>query len=152
MEIKIINAVGLLLFAPTGNIFVLEELQDKPIVEKKAGMLSFPFETMEENESSSGTLQRLMSEEIGGQEFLSSKFNFVKKFYFFYHNQTIVAPCWVYSALCFQEFVANPSDSDIAHHGWVDPKDLIGMHIRKEAREVLEHLSSNSLSLSPQTI
>lgn len=39
---------------------VIEEMKDKPILEKKAGMLSFPMETMEKKETPEATLERLL--------------------------------------------------------------------------------------------
>ena len=74
----IIYGVGLLLFTPSGKIFVLRELVSKPKINKEAGMISIPFETTIKGESHLDTLQRLIHEEIG--EELKLKPIFFEKF------------------------------------------------------------------------
>ena len=135
----IIYGVGLLLFAPSGKIFVLRELVSKPQINKEAGMISIPFETTIKGESHIDTLQRLIYEEIG--EELNSKPVFFKKF-LIKASQTHSIEIFVYTASTTNEFIAHPHDNDIIHYGWLTPRELLNIKTERVRQEVNPILTS----------
>jgi len=132
--VNIIKGVGLLLFEPQGKLLVLRELQDKPHIKKEAGMLSFPLETTEGNETFEETLWRLVSQEIGVA--LAMHAEEIGRFKFFYDTCTVHA-C-MFAAHVQQTFIARPTDTDIIYHGWMHPTDLLEVvHKRVEVAPIL---------------
>jgi 8-oxo-dGTP pyrophosphatase MutT (NUDIX family) len=116
--------VGLILIAEeTGRILVLKELKSKPIIQKQAGMLSFPLETVKKGEGKYDAVKRLLLEEVGvdisiislGPIFFGGTMEIFTQIAY-----TIQA-----YALCKQEFVVTPNDTDIEFYGWMNPKDLL---------------------------
>lgn len=63
-----VEGLGLLIFNSKGELFVIRELKAKPQYSKKAGMLSFPLETIEPFDNSDfETAIRLIKEEADGR-------------------------------------------------------------------------------------
>lgn len=62
---KILQSVALLLFDRSKTrIFTIEELQEKPNLQKRKGDWSFPWETINPDENKEAALERLLSEEV----------------------------------------------------------------------------------------
>lgn len=129
-----ILAVALLIFSPTGRIFCLEELRDKPQYEKYAGMISFPIETIEDGESRESALERLLVEEVG--IFLSfSDPDFLGEVGMEFRTGE-KSRIFCYSVFSPEEFQGNPSDTDIRFSGWKSFEELLSLDEDFRRREV----------------
>lgn len=133
----IVDGVGLLLIGPDDRIFLLRELRGKAHFGKAAGMVSFPIETIEPNETSFQALGRLIKEEIG-----VSMLNlpmFFKKF-MINLNGIYTEQLFMYQLRCPENFVATPDDDDVEHFGWLLPNQILELgagRIRLEVRPVI---------------
>ena len=130
------TGVGLILIAKeTGRILVMKELRDKPEIEKKAGMVSFPLETMKNGEQKEETVQRLIEEEIGVSINCNVCLTFFGDTFLIVKNAKTLAAF----AYCEKEFVPNPEDDDIEFFGWLHPKELLHpqIFVRKEVRQII---------------
>jgi len=133
------TGVGLILIAETtGRLLILRELKSKPEIEKEAGMISFPLETVKNGEAKETALQRLIFEEIGidlqiNPTFFGGIFSIVQ------NAQTVAA-----YAFCEKEFKPHPTDNDIEYFGWLLPQELMhhDVPIRKEVLPIIQHLVS----------
>ncbi len=140
----VVRAVGLILLCRHGShILTIEERKDKPAIEKKAGMVSFPLETLEDGESYDDALRRLLKEEIG----------------IAYNNITLPGQCGVFSRQFESGIIAHyviymsqcrgtirydPHDDDVVFHGWLRPHDLETYPcIRIEVRHFLDVCMAN---------
>jgi ADP-ribose pyrophosphatase YjhB (NUDIX family) len=130
-----LQGVGLLLFSNKGRILVLEELASKPIIQKVKGMLSFPLETLEADERPEDSVHRLMREEVGSFEMQN-----IQQFgaYFFTYPNCKVK-IFAFSAHTKTEFEAEPADTDVEHHSWMYPQDLLKKpKIRCEVQTIID--------------
>jgi ADP-ribose pyrophosphatase YjhB (NUDIX family) len=129
-----LEGVGLLLLSNKSKLLVLRELAAKPIIQKRKGMLTIPLETIERNESRSQALSRLLVEEVG-----------IVKIYDLYQLRSfefIHPDCKVnihaFVARVDKEFIADPADDDVIHHGWMTPDQLIAhQHKRIEVDPIV---------------
>lgn len=121
---KIVSAVGLMLFNFNSELLLLRELEAKVHYCKKAGMLSFPIETIEKGETPNQALDRLIDEEIGmpimAAPFLYKKFK-IKL------NGSFTEKLHVFIGVCRSEFVAYPKDIDVEYYGWMLPRDFLNL-------------------------
>lgn len=126
-----IYGVGLILYNPTGHILVIKELVAKPEIEKEAGMLSIPFETSDEGEDSYMTLVRLVTEEVG-RNIVPRK---IRLFGTFTVKDTEIR---CYTAVC-DHVVSDfkPTSDDVEIVGWMAPRELLEMHVRREVPPIL---------------
>lgn len=126
--------VGLILLAKTtGRMLVLRELRSKPEIEKKAGMISFPLETVNLREKKEDAVQRLIAEEIGTPisvlpVFFGGEFRII--------SNVITLASY---GICGEEFIATPMDSDVEFFGWTIPRELLcpNKFVRKEVYPVI---------------
>lgn len=136
------TGVGLILIArDTRRILVLRELRNKPEIEKLAGMVSFPLETMEEGEDKGQVVRRLVDEEIGIK--ISEEPVFFGGDFFIVRNARTLAAY----AFCDAEFVPRPSDGDVQFYGWLYPDELAcsEIFIRKEVGPIIQSFLSLNL-------
>jgi len=129
------TGVGLILTArSTGRMLVLKELKSKPEIEKIAGMVSFPLETMKNGESKEAAISRLVDEEIGSA--ISEKPVFFGGTFSIVQNANTLAAY----AFCDEEFTPKPADDDVEFYGWLHPDELIrpGLFVRKEVGPIME--------------
>lgn len=128
------TGVGLILLArTTGRMLVLRELRGKPEIEKKAGMISFPLETVNPREKKEDAVQRLIVEEIGIPisvlpVFFGGEFRII--------NNVITLASY---GVCGKEFIATPIDDDVEFFGWTTPQELLcpDKFVRKEVFPVI---------------
>lgn len=136
---KIVSAVGLLLFDFSGKMLLLKELQSKIHYCKLAGMLSFPIETIENGETNDQALARLVIEEVGVP--IPATLSFFEEF-LIRLNGTFTERLYVYSGVCKKSFIAHPTDTDIEFYGWMLPRKMLELsrdQIRVEMEPVLWH-------------
>lgn len=121
---RIFYGVGLILFNTAGQILTLKELQSKPLIGKKSGMISFPLETVEHGETYNKTLRRLLREEIGIN---IDKVNMpVKCGNFMHHFDNCTVYYQIYMSMCFNDDIkCNPEDDDVVFNEWLLPDVLI---------------------------
>lgn len=60
MEKRIIQGIGLIVLTPDKKILVIEEMKDKPILEKKLGCFLFQWKQWRKKETPEATLERLL--------------------------------------------------------------------------------------------
>lgn len=132
-------AVALLIISPLGRIFCLEELRDKSQYEKRAGMISFPIETMEDGEGRERALERLLVEEVGTSPCLSDPVFFGEVDMEFVTGRESRIFC--YAVFSPKEFVGNPIDTDIRFYGWVCFADFFEMEGAGRRKEVIPVLN-----------
>lgn len=142
MEKRIIQGIGLIVLTPDKKILVIEEMKYKPILEKKAGMLSFPMETMEKKETPEATLERLLYEEIFGGGDISLEKNLSKPIlidcqHFFFCGGKIKTKLLVYLSKSKIKFTPTPFDKDIRFWGWENIPNLCRLNLRVEAKRSL---------------
>jgi predicted NUDIX family NTP pyrophosphohydrolase len=133
-----IRGVGLIVIAGnTGKILTVKELEDKPVIKKRAGMRSFPEETVRRNESIADAMQRLMIEEIGVT--INRDINY------FIQDKVVVSdlPQVLMSVGFIQvpmEFDVIPVDIDIIFGGWHTVEEMLSGKIltRIETGPILE--------------
>lgn len=130
---QIIFGVGLILFAPTGKVLVLRELKSKPHNGKYSGMLSIPFETMEEGETKESALKRLIHEEIGRE--VTADLVFFKEF-LVELNVNHSVQLFVFTGTVTHQFVACPNDTDVEYYGWMSPQDILRLNPENRRKEV----------------
>lgn len=132
------TGVGLIIKSKkTGRILTLKELKDKPAIEKKSGMISFPLETMKSGERKEETAKRLMIEEIG--MLIEGNIIFFGGDFFIVKNARTLA-AFIY---CEEEFIPRPTDTDVEFFGWMNLNELMNpkAFVRKEVRPVLDCFS-----------
>ncbi|MDP3965082.1 MAG: NUDIX hydrolase [bacterium] len=134
----ITTGVGLLLFNQEGKIMVVRELRDKPVILKRAGMLSFPLETWKPqiDRDFSDTLRRLMEEELGG-EFPCEDLRLFGVWSVIPLTVTIVFTAR-YCGRTDAKFTSKDSDVEVV--GWVSPPDLLQNSVRREVAPVMDEL------------
>ena len=130
---KIINGVGLLQFDGLGRMFLLEELIAKPHINKLAGMLSCPLETMKPDESKDRALERMIFEEIGVEITPTPKI----------FDTLLIPLSEEYSVLLSmyvgksdESFISYPNDTDVKHFGWMYPVNVLRLAPQKRRIEV----------------
>lgn len=105
----------------THRFLLLTELEDKPKVLKKQGMLGFPTETREPyDDTVRATISRLLVEEIGVR-------NIGADVYLRLHPADTFAhaiPVYVAWTIVDTEFRANPRDTDVQHAGWYTAAEI----------------------------
>tara|TARA_B100001989_G_scaffold171803_1_gene124015 strand:+ start:526 stop:972 length:447 start_codon:yes stop_codon:yes gene_type:complete len=136
-ELPMLRGVALLLFSNKGKILTLRELVAKPLIRKQAGMKTFPMETLHLGESSRDGVDRLMVEEIGLQ-FCGHIHKIVFLDEFTFTHPGCITLIDVYRAVSEEEFISTPFDTDVAHHGWLDPTELLEEFVRLEVKTIME--------------
>ena len=122
-----LEGVGLLLLSNKGRLLILEELEAKPLIQKEAGMLTFPLETVKTGESHERSLRRLLVEEVG----IIETEDFTQLGWFEFKHPQCEVKILTYVAQVESEFIARPSDSDVAHKGWMSPTQLLDHHHKR---------------------
>lgn len=130
---NIVRGVGIVLFGPTGRVLVLRELKSKPHNGKHAGMLSIPFETIEDGETKESALGRLIYEEIGVK--ITAPPVFFREFFIELSDNQCVQ-LFVFNGNVDREFVARPNDTDVEHYGWMSPQDILQLDSQNRRQEV----------------
>jgi 8-oxo-dGTP pyrophosphatase MutT (NUDIX family) len=134
---KIICGVGLLLREPAGKVLILRELQSKPHYGKYAGMLTLPFETIEDGETTYDALRRLIHEEIG-VEIVEIAVDLVSfKEFFIELSGDYSAQLFVFTGTVTQQFIACPNDTDVEYYDWMSPQDILRLDPRHRRQEVV---------------
>lgn len=144
MEGKDIVGVGFLLFLPGAplRLFTVRELEGKPEICKERGMLSFPLETVKEDDASPlATIKRLIEEEIGvdpsqvricGVE--EGRFHLIPGRI----DITTMYGFGIFDGDPCSGF--HPKDSDIVFADWLTLRELArGLNNRVEVAPILEH-------------
>ncbi len=133
---KKIRGVGLILLCQRGqDILTIKELTSKPGIHKKAGMISFPLETVNEGEDVRAALQRLLVEEIGIRENQITAPDVCGIFTHVF--DTCIVHYTMYMAQCKNgNIVHQPEDDDIVIHGWMRPSDLMDLKQSQKRIEV----------------
>ncbi len=145
MDKQFIRGVGLILFAPDKRILAIEELVDKPILEKKARMISFPMETMEKGETPEMTLGRLLYEEVFGDKSFHGVNLTVPKIircnHFSFCKGRVRTMLITYTARTESKFIPEPLDKDVSFYGWETIDNLMKTgRLRIEASRVFTEL------------
>jgi len=138
-----IRGVGLILLCRHGShILTIEELRSKPHIAKRAGMLSFPLETVRDSESAPRALRRLLHEEIGVHP---DQITTPEQCGVFWHDfGTVGVNYTIYMSQCQRRITVAPQDNDIAFHGWMAPYELLAhTPVRVEVRTFLEACLEN---------
>lgn len=143
-----IIGVGFILFSfkdSLPKLFTIKELRNKPQYYKKAGMLSFPLETMEPSDKSRReTVIRILDEEMGISPNQVNILRLVEKEFNLIPGRKDISTFYGYGTFLGnpnQKFT--PNDSDIEFAGWKSIKELLGSFIRVEVSPILNHLLSN---------
>lgn len=138
-ERKIV-AVGAIIMSSDGRILIVQETQDKPLIDKQAGDWTFPGETCREGELPEATLRRLIREEVGGIEF---DIDFEEGWIGDYNGGNDQNPIWgrVY-LVNFHGTSRTPAqfravDGEVIGHRWVLPRQLRVLPHRKGIEEPL---------------
>ena len=145
-----IVGVGLILCTLyLGNIRVLvtEETRDKPLIRKRKGMRSIPFETVEERDGDNlvSVMERCAHEELGIETREMHIFGAVPEAFRLFPEVTgydIVTRYGIAEYLGDEQrrFVAPAGDTRVV--GWMTVKELMGLPpdtLRVETRPVMEH-------------
>ena len=125
---QIIHGIGFFLSSPAGKILMVRELKSKPHYGKSAGMLSVPFETIEDGETKESAIRRLIHEEIGGIEIeIITEPVFFKEFLIklsAIHSVRLS----VFTGIVADEFAAHPNDTDVEYYGWMSLQDILRLN------------------------
>lgn len=143
-----IIGVGFLLFSFKDGIpklFTIKELKDKPQYYKKAGMFSFPLETMETcDKSRQETVFRMLGEEMGISPDQVNILRLVEKEFNLIPGRKDISTFYGYGIFLGKaDQEMTPNDSDIEFAGWKSIQELLGSFIRVEVSPILSHLLSN---------
>lgn len=146
----VIVGVGLILCTLyLGNIRVLvtEETRDKPMIRKKKGMQSIPFETVEERDGDNliSVMERCAHEELGIEAREMRIFGAVPEAFRLFPEVTeydIVTRYGIaeYLGDTGRQFTAPAGDTRVV--GWMTVRELLGLppdKLRVETRPVMEH-------------
>ena len=149
MTQTLISGVVLVIHCSTTNRFLLlEELEDKPLIAKTAGQVSFPCETRKDLEIGwEKTTVRALREELGIQIQptdvpKTACLNPEKPIRFKYPTGVQVDLAIVRLSYA-EEFSALPEDTDVRHYGWFSGKEIRVMsqqpeHLRCEMQIVMD--------------
>jgi hypothetical protein len=145
-----IIGVGFLLFVTSGGIpkiFTIRELRDKPQYYKKAGMVSFPLETVEPDDLSHyKTVMRLFDEEMGIPFEQIHIIELVEREFKLIPGRKDVSTFYGYGTYLGdlnQEFIPSDETRDIEFAGWKTIPQLLDCFIRIEVSPILSHLLLN---------
>lgn len=138
-----IMAVGAIIMADDGRILIVQETQDKPVIDKKTGDWSFPIETLGEGELPLEGLERLLDEEVGSIGL--GDVDFVpERDWIGDYNVNPEHPIWgrVYLLQArgsSENFTGHSSvGGEVINHRWVFPRGLQGLPRRKGVWEPLK--------------
>ena len=141
---NIIRGIGLILIAKnTGRIYTIRELEAKPIIRKEEGMISFPLETIEMDETCHETIKRLVDEEITGYSHENITNLSISPVFLMVVPGVHAHIAW---GFCESEFLVKPQDNDVAYYGWCPIPELLSKEsfVRVETRPLLGvYLSEN---------
>lgn len=145
---KVIVGVGFLMFTlkQIPRLFVVRELNDKPVISKRSGMLSFPLETMKQVDdgTAENTIRRLIEEEIGVDQALVKILGVEQKRFKLIPGRDDVETVYGYGLfLGDPEHEFSPSDTDIVFAGWKTPEELLYSFTRVETAPILTHFQEN---------
>lgn len=147
------KGVAFLLFAKVDNdlkLYAIKELTSKPAIFKEAGMISFPLETMEEEDDGvvERTLLRLIDEETG----IPIKYivigDIIKKDLILIPQRKDIIFNYAYGF-----FIGNPQavsifkpkDTDIVFAGWKSVNELLKSFRRVEVEPLMAHFEKVGL-------
>jgi len=136
-----IMGVAAIILSQDGKILVVQETEDRPKADKRAGDWSIPAETIKEGESEIEALLRLIEEEVGengdiicnpesdwiGDYQLQKGFDKWGRAYLLYFNGTSDAP---------RSFRA--VGDEVINHRWMDPKKIRNLPRRAGVLEIVE--------------
>jgi len=133
--------VAAIILSQDGKILVVQETEDKPKADKKAGDWSIPAETIKEGESELEALLRLIEEEVGengdiacnqesdwiGDYQLKKGTNIWGRAYLLHFNGTSDTP---------RSFSAE--QDEVINHRWIAPQEIRNLPRRKGVLEIVE--------------
>ncbi|MFA4826694.1 MAG: NUDIX hydrolase [Candidatus Shapirobacteria bacterium] len=137
LERKII-AVGAIIQSEDGKIIVVQETEDKSIVDKKVGDWGFPIETAKPGESVEKNLERLFTEEIGEIEV---DYDLVSDWIGDYNGGNKEVPLWGrvflvhYKGRSSERVSFKSVDGEVINHRWISPEEIFKLSRRKCASE-----------------
>ena len=144
-ERKII-AVGAIILSEDGKILVIQETQDKPFVDKKAGDWGFPVETALPGETIEENLKRLFAEEIGEIEV---KYDLTSDWIGDYNGGNETKPLWGrvflvhYKGRSDNGVSFRSVDGEVINHSWIFPREIFGLPRRKCVIEPIRNFIDN---------
>ncbi len=146
----VITGVGLVLctlYFGSIRVLVTEETKDKPLIRKKKGMRSIPFETIEARDGDNlvSVMERCAHEELGIESWEMRIFGAVPESFRLFPEVTeydIVTRYGIAEYLGDEQrrFVAPAGDTRVV--GWMTIDQLLGLppsELRVETRPVMEH-------------
>jgi hypothetical protein len=140
-----LTSVALVLYNREGEIFVVEELNEKLHIGKKYGDLSFPWETRENGEADETVLGRLVEEEIDRTRSLVmtppvclGKYPVHETEATAYMARYVSGPRSLVGSAVRAGEIQVAHDGLSLHWGWVNPRMLLRMRYRDGVREIVE--------------
>jgi hypothetical protein len=144
---------GLLLFCIVDKqpkMAIIEELRDKPLIHKKAGMKSFPLETVDEHcdKNPEDTIRRLLGEELG-LDFKNVIFEITEKEFHLIPNQRNITTRYAFGFVKGKELpTIEPQDTDITFFDWMSIEELLSQEmLRLEVAPIIHHFKESGLYL-----
>ena len=133
--------VAAIILSQDGKILVVQETEDKPKADKKAGDWSIPAETIKEGESELEALLRLIGEEVGengditcnqesdwiGDYQLKKGTNIWGRAYLLHFDGTSDIPRFF-----------NAERDEVINHRWIAPQEIRNLPRRKGVLEIVE--------------
>ena len=117
----------------TKRFLMLTELEDKPKIFKKSGMLGFPTETKDtEDPTVRGTIKRLLREEIGVEEMEGDVYLRLAPATHFPHG----VPVYIAWTIVEREFVTEPNDTDVQHAGWYSIDEIQSFVVQEDMARI----------------
>ncbi len=132
-ERKIV-AVGAIIASEDGKILVVQETQDKPMIDKRAGDWSFPAETAKQGETIEENLKRLFVEEIGEMEV---DYDLNSGWIGDYNGGNEEVSLWgrvflvQYKGISDNGVSFRSFDGEVINHRWISPKEIFNLPRRK---------------------
>lgn len=141
IEERKIMGVAAVILSEDGKVLVIEETENKPQLDKKAGDISIPAETIKERETEFEALIRLLEEEVGvregmacdpetdwiGDYQLRKESGIWGRVYLVHFQGKSDSP---------KNFVAK--GEEVINHRWINPEDIYQMPRRAGALEIVE--------------
>lgn len=140
-EERNIVGVAAIILSQDGKILVVQETEEKPVVDKRAGDWSIPAETIKEGETEFEALLRVIEEEVGengditcnpendwiGDYRLGGGINIWGRVYLLHFKGTSETP---------RSFTAERKE--VINHRWINPDEIKNMSRRGGILEIVE--------------
>lgn len=145
IEERKIMGVAAAILSEDGKVLVIEETEDKPRLDKMAGDVSIPAETIKEGETEFEALIRLLDEEVGMREgMICNPGDDWIGDYQLRKGKGI----WGRAYLVHFQGRSDSSNSfraegeEVVNHRWINPEDIRQMPRRAGVLEILEDFSA----------